>query len=213
MRSLIRWAFCVVITAGLVGCSWIGSEPTEAERTAERLRTPPNLLEDARQRDDEPSADEATAERSGESSGAGQEDSAGRDPASFLSTENGKVVLDTGLPVDAGWAILGRALDRSGFALIESDDSERTHTIRYDTNAVVGLDDDADAEPVSGERGVLDRLAFWRDAPDAGVQRYQLWVSERDKGSRISVEQLSGDPAPRRAARQVLVVVAEQLKP
>ncbi|MDR9454343.1 MAG: hypothetical protein RI514_01420 [Spiribacter sp.] len=195
----------MMITGGLIGCSWIGAEPTEAERTAERLRTPPNLLEENRERDDRERANASVSE---------PDTQAGRDPASYLTTYNDQVALNTGLPADAGWAILGRALDRSGFALIESDDSARTHGIRYDTNAVIGLDDDAnDAAPVTDERGVFERLAFWRSAPEAGVQRYQLRVSARDNGSRIVVEQLSGDPAPDRAARQVLVVVAEQLKP
>lgn len=213
MKSFIRLTFLAIITGGLAGCSGFGSEPTEAERTAERLRTPPNLLESARQNDRDAFADTMASGDSDQSTAPDEQASTGRDPASFLTTHDGAVVLETGLPLDAGWAILGRALDRSGFALIESDGTNYTHLIRYDINAVVGLEDDADAEPVTEERGVLDRLAFWRDAPDTGVQRYQLRVSEREKGSRISVEQLSGDPAPRRAARQVLLVVAEQLKP
>lgn len=219
MKHAVRRLFFVGLALTLTGCGLIGGESTEAERQAERLRTPPDVLSDQRSSAEtaaqtESAADEDTAsvDDAGSRAALADAEPADRGGESYLRSVDGTVVLDLGLPPDAGWAILGRALDRSGFALVESDDEAGTHLIRYDTNAVIGIEDD-EAEASDDDRSVLERLAFWRDEPAADVQRFQLRVDERGRGSRVSVETPAGDPAPRRAARQVLAVVAEQLKP
>lgn len=196
-RSIVLFVLLVL----LAGCSWIGDEPTEAELAAEQLRQPPDVLSDARQQT--PNRDQGSASADRVVSESAQAD----DPLSLLSVIDGAPVLDLGLPIDAAWAVVGRALERSGFALLGSDREASTHRIRYDSSVAgeVVVDED--------NGGFLSGLNFWRSEPEAGLQEFDVLVVERGKGARVTVETTSGEPAPRGAAQQVLAVLAEQLKP
>ena len=188
------------LVALLGGCSWIGGGPTEAERLAERLRTPPDVLSAAIAEARDEDMTEAIDRPSTAATGAD-----GQPDASRLTETGSFVALDLGLPRQPAWAVVGRALERSGFSLIDSDESAHTHRIRYDSGVAPVIAAD------SG--GLFDGLAFWRSEPDPGVVTYQVRIDERGKGSRVQVKTDNGDPAPRGAARQVLAVLAEQLKP
>jgi len=185
------------------GCSWIGGEPTEAELAAEQLRQPPDVLSDGLQM--QTAGSDAAVESDSAVSETVTADST--DPLSLLGLVDGEPVLDLGLPLDAAWAIVGRALDRSGFALLASDRDSRSHRIRYDSS-VAG---EVAVEEENG--GFLSGLDFWSSEPELGLEEFEVQVAERGKGSRVSVLSASGDPAPRGAAQQVLGVLAEQLKP
>ena len=221
-RRMTR-AAAPLLALALAGCGTLGlgGDQSEAERTAEQLRTPPNVLasRDRGAAADTTAGDPADVSNdSGADAPTGQADATGgagaaTDPAGFLRTVDDSMVLDTGLPVVAGWAILGRALERSGFALADSDREARTHLIRYNAGAVIGLEADAADGASADADGPLAALAFWRGEETPSVQTWQLRVSERGKGSRIALEWPDGEPAPASAARQVLAVVAEQLKP
>ena len=187
------------LVAVLGGCSWIGGGPTEAERLAERLRTPPDVLSAATAEARDENLTEAIDQPSTTTTGTD-----GQPDASRLTETGSFVALDLGLPRQPAWAVVGRALERSGFSLIDSDESGHTHRIRYDSGV---------APVVAADGGLFDGLAFWRSEPDPGVVTYQVRIDERGKGSRVQVETEDGDPAPRGAARQVLAVLAEQLKP
>ena len=213
-------ATALLTTVLLAGCS-LGGGASEAERAAEALRTPPDVLSAVNEADAGGSTTPETASN-GADGGAvdgvmpepAANPAAGRDPAGFLRRVDERMVLDSGLPADAGWAVLGRALERSGFALAESDREAGTHLIRYNPGAVVGLGDDTlDEADADDNDGLLGALAFWRSDPVPTVQTWQLRVVSRGKGSRITLERPDGEPAPRQAARQILAVVAEQLKP
>ena len=197
----------MTLAALLAGCSWVGGEPTEEERVAERLAQPPDVLSDAQVRaSSSQGGDEAVVERDGvEIVGTRIE----TDPASALSYIDRRPVLDLGLPLEAGWAIVGRALDRTGFELVSSDRAEHIHLIRYDSAIA---DDEATRDEEDGD-GMLSSLAFWRDKPESAPRDYRIAVVERGKGSRVSVQTPEGEPAARGASRQVLAVLAEQLKP
>ena len=197
----------------LAGCGalGLGGEPSEAEQRAERLRTPPDVLaaqEPPRiEPQDEAAAPEAVAEP----------DSAPavtrRDPEDYLQVVDGQVVLDTGLPVNAAWAVLGRSLERAGFALLDSDRDALTHRIRYNPAAVVGASPEEFEQGEAPDGGRLSGLAFWRSEPPPPVQTLVLQVEESGPGARFSLRRPDGEPAPSSAARQVLQVVAEQIKP
>ena len=197
----------MTLAALLAGCSWIGGEPTESERLAERLAQPPDVLSDARVRSSSDQSGTATGADGGdvEVVGAAVE----TDPESALAYVDGRPVLDLGLPLEAGWAIVGRALDRSGFELVSSERSEYIHLIRYDSAIV----DDEAARGDGGGDGLLGSLAFWQDDSQPVPRDYRIAVVERGKGTRVSVQTLEGEPAPTGPSRQVLAVLAEQLKP
>ncbi|MEX0386669.1 outer membrane protein assembly factor BamC [Spiribacter onubensis] len=203
----MRHLAAMSLAALLAGCSWMGGEPTEEERIAERLAQPPDVLSDAQLRAaPTQSGDDAVVARDGVEIVGTQIET---DPESALSYVDGRPVLDLGLPLEAGWAIVGRALDRTGFELVSSDRAEHIHLIRYDSSIA---DDEVSRGDGDGD-GMLSSLAFWRDEPESAPRDYRIAVVERGKGSRVSVQMSDGEPAARGASRQVLAVLAEQLKP
>lgn len=197
----------------LAGCGalGLGGEPSEAEQRAERLRTPPDVLS-AREAPRTEPRDEAAEPESDRQPDPAPAVSR-RDPEDYLQVVDGRVVLDTGLPVNAAWAVLGRSLERAGFALMDSDRDAFTHRIRYNPAAVVGASPEEFDNGESPDRGRLGALAFWRGEPPPPVQTLVLRVEERGPGARYSLQRPDGEPAPSSAARQVLQVVAEQIKP
>ncbi len=201
--SMRLWIAVLALT--LTSCSWIGDEPTEAERAAAELRSPPDVLTQANARrlaeNSEPADgnDRIVTEPARTSS---------TNPESLLVMVDGAPALDLGLPIEASWAIVGRALERSGFALLASERDAGSHRIRYDSSVAGEIVDEGDSN-----RGVLSGLNFFRDEPELGLTEFAIIVTERGKGSRVQLQTLAGEPAPRGAAQQVLTVLAEQLKP
>lgn len=185
-----RIAGVILVVAGLVtACG--GRELSPEEQSVQQLIRPPSLLEAS------PSATTTS-----------------RDGAAAISQVEGRPSLEVGVPPDAGWAIVGRAMIRSGFAIVESDANAGTHLIRYST----AVDEGERAE--GGSAGLFSRLAFWsgEDAPDTTVERFVLRVierpvGERGLGSRVLVETEAGTLPPEPVARQILGVLAEQLRP
>jgi outer membrane protein assembly factor BamC len=187
------------ITTGLIalvlgGCGLMSGSPDEAERRAEALRQPPDVLADAR----------PGAAGSADADAPAAESDAAAPRA--LRRVDGQPVLDLGLPLNAAWAVTGRAIDRVGFELLGSDRDARTHRIRYDGSVASEVE-------AGGSDGLLDSLAFWREQPEGSLQAYEVVVSERSTGARVRVQNEDGTPAAPGAARQVLAVLAEQLKP
>jgi len=201
----------------LSGCSVWGGSSDPDESALERLREPPNVLA-ARNDDATPSVSDNAVEDAVSTDALSADTPDAIDPASYLQVIEGEVVLDLGLPTNAAWAILGRALDRGGFALLSSDRESFSHHIRYNSGAVLGDDALAAQSADNDDNGMLPEfslssLAFWRSEPLAEIQRYRLTVTERGKGSRVRLQTPEGEPTHRAAAQQVLAVLAEQLKP
>ena len=185
----------ILVALALTGCGLLSSEPDEAEQAAERLRQPPDVLADARLRGS-----------GGTNEDGGSDERVGSAGDAALGSVDGQPVLDLGLPFSAAWAVVGRAVDRVGFELLSSDRDAGTHQIRYDGSVA------SEVEAVEGG-GLLSSLAFWRDRPDEALQTYEVTVAERGKGARVTVQDPDGNPVARGAARQVLSVLSEQLKP
>ncbi len=190
-------------SVGLTGCSWLGGGPSAEKIAAEQLRTPPNVLANSAPDGVEAGSGDSSRERVVVESSGGTR----ADPESFLTMVNGEIGLDVGLPPQAAWAIVGRAMERGGFAQVQANANQLTHLIRYDSGVAPANAAEAEA------KGWLSGLAFWRDEPLPDVQEYRLEVVERGKGARITVHWADGTAAPAQAARPVLAVLAEQLKP
>jgi outer membrane protein assembly factor BamC len=188
-----------LLALALTGCGLMSGPPDEAERRAEALRQPPDVLADAR-----PAAGDGSAGADARADADGRE--AATPERSAVRTLDGQPVLDLGLPLNAAWAVTGRAIDRVGFELLGSDRDRYTHRIRYDGSVASEVENEGDA-------GLLDSLAFWREKPEGSLQPYEVVVAERGTGARVTVQDDSGNPAAPGAARQVLAVLAEQLKP
>ena len=154
----------LLFVAGLLTACGGGRDLSPEQQAVQALLTPPNLLGDR---------DRSRAEPS---------DSAGS--AGPVDVSQG---LSLGVPPDAGWAIVGRAMIRSGFAIVESDADAATHLIRY----------------AGSEDGVERFILRVTDRP----------IGERGVGSRVVVENEDGSAPPEPVARQILGVLAEQLRP
>ena len=200
----MRAIAAILLAVLLAGCSWVGGGPDEAERAAARLAEPPDVLADAMARPAGGGGGDA-AEQRGDAVEVVRS-AAMSDPAAELSRVDGMPVLDLGLPPNAGWAVVGRALERSGFELVGSDRRESMHMIRYDSGLA------GEAEPAEAD-GLFASLAFWREEARSAPSDFRVVVVERGKGTRVSLQTSAGEPAPRGASRQVLGVLAEQLKP
>lgn len=193
--SWLRVSLVGMLVAGLLSACGGGRDLSPEAQQVQALLSPPDLLGQT-------------------ASAVSTEPTSGRDGAMELTPSNGQLGLDLGVPPDAGWAIVGRAMIRSGFAIVESDADAGTHVIRYSTAV-----DDA-SRPEDEGRGALSRLAFWRsdDAAETMVEQFVLRVSERSigergVGSRVTLETQAGTPPPAPVTRQVLGVLAEQLRP
>lgn len=200
MSRQVAAGFALLATALLLGgCSvpFIGGDD-EGPSEAERLVQPPNVLDAGRGDDDAGGAQAPTEDR------IRVEAVEELDPASLLDQADGMPVLDLGLPPEIAWRVAGRALERSGFAIEDRDEGERSYTLLYD----------AAAEQPEEEEGFFASLAFWRDDPVPPVGRYRLQVEPRGDDSRLRL--LAGDrdgDAPPAVSRQVLAVLAERLRP
>lgn len=212
MQRRQQWlsrALIACLGVSLSGCGWWGADPDPAELAAERLRQPPNVLE--RPVSERVAGADENAEAADQIIRSSSQSTT--DGSAYLQTLNGDIVLDLGLPPSAAWAVSGRALERSGFALLSSDQQRLSHLIRYDAGAVLGAEIDEEDSGGWLPNVSAGDLAFWRSEPEADLTRYQVIIAERGKGSRLRLQTPEGDAASRAAARQVLAVLAEQLKP
>lgn len=163
MKS-VGLGFVVLILAGVLSACGGGRELTPEQQAQQALLTPPNLL--------------------GDRNGASNQASDADIDFEQIDVSQG---LSLGVPPDAGWAIVGRALIRSGFAIVESDADASTHLIRY----------------AESEDGVGRFILRVTDRP----------IGERGVGSQVVVENEDGSAPPAPVARQILGVLAEQLRP
>lgn len=171
--SRLRIGVTVALFAGLLSACGGGRSLSPEEQQIRALLSPPDLLGQTA-----PTTSEERTSR--------------RDGALELTAANGQVGLDLGVPPDAGWAIVGRAMIRSGFAIVESEADAGTHIIRYSAAAA--------------------------ESADTTVEQFVLRVTERSigergVGSRVTLETRAGTPPPASVTRQVLGVLAEQLRP
>ena len=109
--------------------------------------------------------------------------------AALRKEKDGANVLVLNDSFDRAWRRVGLALDRIGFLVEDRDRSKGLFFVRYS---------DIDAEePEKEEKGLLDKLAFWRDdeekpkakpvprkKEDSGlVDKLKFWESDKDKAA------------------------------
>jgi outer membrane protein assembly factor BamC len=71
---------------------------------------------------------------------------------------------------------------------------------------------DPEAE-ASEKKGLLSRLAFWRDdKPEVKAEQYRVAVVGGDDSSRVLVQDRQGEPERSGTAKRILSLLHEQLK-
>jgi len=121
-----------------------------------------------------------------------------------LSTgEAGEPRLEVREPFDRAWRRVGLALDRVGFTVEDRDRQKGVYFVRY-----------VDPEAEAGEKkGLLSRLAFWRDdKAEAKAEQYRVAVVAGGESSRVLVQDRKGEPERSGTAKRILSLLHEQLK-
>jgi outer membrane protein assembly factor BamC len=98
------------------------------------------------------------------------------------------------------WRQTDLALDRTGFAVEDRDRSAGVFYIRYD-----------DAERGRGQRGLTDRLAFWRGS-ERGVEQYQVRLVDGGSETRVRVLDAAGQPTTGGTGERILALLQEELR-
>jgi outer membrane protein assembly factor BamC len=108
------------------------------------------------------------------------------------------VEIDDGF--DRAWRRVGLALDRTGFTVEDRDRSKGLYFVRY-----------VAPDPNRKEPGFLAKL-FGSDEKNTSATKYQIQVAAAAKGSVVRLLDAQGRPAPADAARNILKIVADELK-
>jgi outer membrane protein assembly factor BamC len=119
--------------------------------------------------------------------------------------KNGAGALRLNEPFDRGWRRVGLALDRVGFTVEDRDRSKGLYFVRY-------IDPEADNKK-SGEKGFMEKLAFWRkDTPDDLKPQYRIRVADAGGASVVDVQNAKGDAEDSATGKRILGLLFEQLK-
>ena len=120
--------------------------------------------------------------------------------ARLVTGANGQPLVELDDGFDRAWRRVGLTLDRTGFTVEDRDRSKGLYFVRY-----VVLD------PNRKEPGFFGKL-FGSSDNAAPPVKYRIEVRAADKGSVVSVQDVNGASAPAETARNILKVIAEDLR-
>jgi len=123
-------------------------------------------------------------------------------PAAHLVSddkENTALILEKEFP--RAWRLVGLALDRVSFTVVDRNRSEGIYFVRY-----------SDPDRKSKDTGILSKLNFWSDdKPDEAIL-YQVKLVAKGQGVRVTVNNEQGQPERSSTAGRILKLLHEQLK-
>lgn len=108
---------------------------------------------------------------------------------------------------DRAWRRVGLSLDRVGFTVEDRDRSQGLYFVRY-------VDPEVDNRKKEGEKGWLDKLAFWKGGKsevDPKAQ-YRIHVVGEGEGSKVRILTREGGVDNSETARKILGLLHEDLK-
>jgi outer membrane protein assembly factor BamC len=117
-----------------------------------------------------------------------------------LVKQDGRSTLTLFEDFSSAWRRTGVALDRTGFAVEDRDQTEGVYFVRY-------IDPDRDSE----RRGLLSRLGMGRGADDPQTQ-YQIKLTAQGDNTRIDIRTEAGAVDESRTAERILTLLHEQLQ-
>lgn len=123
--------------------------------------------------------------------------------ATFAAEKGGSLTVRE--PFDRAWRRVGLALDRIGFTVEDRDRSKGLFFVRY-------IDPDAEAKSSGGQKGFLEKLAFWRKDDPASRPQYRIFVSTAAEISEVTVQGADGKPENSSTSKRILSLLLEQLK-
>ena len=111
-----------------------------------------------------------------------------------------QLIVDDGF--DRAWRRVGLALDRVGFTVVDRDRSKGTYFVRYA---------DPEASGATKEKGVLDKLMFWKTDTEK-VEQYRIYIAEANPRSLVTVQDPNGAPDKSATGEKILSLLRDQLK-
>jgi outer membrane protein assembly factor BamC len=130
---------------------------------------------------------------------------AAQNPARAAMQEGigGFQTLEVFEPFDRTWRRVGLALDRVGFTVEDRDRAKGQYFVRYA---------DPEADMKKGEKGFLDKLAFWKTDPKIKTEQYRVHI--RQFGGKCVVQVLNKDGGAEATGTTTRIVslLHEQLK-
>lgn len=132
------------------------------------------------------------------------ESSIAPDRASIARNPDGTYKLTVQDPFDRTWRRVGLALDRGGFTVVDRDRSRGVYFVRYG-------DPDALAAKAN-QKGILDKLMFWKADENDKPEQYQIVVAEAAQNSVVSVQDPGGTPDRSPTSEKILALLKDQLK-
>jgi outer membrane protein assembly factor BamC len=103
---------------------------------------------------------------------------------------------------DRAWRRVGLALDRTGFTVVDRDRSKGLYFVRYN---------DPEVDP-SKQKGLLDKLAFWKSDDKDKPEQYRVVVTQADPASVVTVEDPQGTVDRSANGDKILALLQDQLK-
>jgi outer membrane protein assembly factor BamC len=95
---------------------------------------------------------------------------------------NGSKVILLSQPFDRSWRTVGLALEHEGFLI---EDKDRANGVYF-----------VHVEEAAKDKGLLDKLAFWRKEDSVKPLRYQVTVHESKDGCEVAANNGSGESTP-----------------
>ncbi len=135
----------------------------------------------------------------------------GREPAAALGTDGeGRPVIRVRAGFPRAWRLVGIALDRAGFTVLDRDRSAGVYFVRYaDPHGGEGKG----GEEARRRPGLLSRLAFWRrDERPSEAVTYQIRITGAQDRSVVRVADVKGVPLGSDAAARILRLLERQLR-
>lgn len=116
-----------------------------------------------------------------------------------LGKDAGQAWIDIAQDFPQAWRLTGVALDRTGFTVEDRDRSQGIYYVRSVASAV------------SGEKGLLDKLAFWRSEEKYQNRELRFSVATVGTASQVRVLDKDGKPIAAEHAEQLLKLLLDNL--
>jgi outer membrane protein assembly factor BamC len=113
----------------------------------------------------------------------------------------GAPILTLNEDFSRAWRRTGLALDKIGFTVEDRDRSKGVYYVRY-----IPPDED------NGKKGVLSKLAFWRDDDKAQRDEYRVSLTGEGETTRVAVLDQQGQIEKSRTAQRIIELLYGELK-
>ena len=120
----------------------------------------------------------------------------------LIRNEAGQQALLVNADYDRAWRLVGLALDTSSFVVEDQNRAEGLYVVEYRS-----------ALEESREKGLLSRLAFWRDdEPREEGERYRVRLAGQGSQTLVVIHDLQGRPSDTPAAQFILDNIRQAMR-